>query len=254
MLTAVTKTNPGKVRKNNEDLALWDPEIAVLVLADGMGGHNAGEVASRLAIETLHAFLRSSAGGAEVQWPFGLDESAPLIANLLKTAVTLANREVYRSSEERQEFAGMGTTLTAAIVEGAHLTFASIGDSRLYVCSGHDELEQLTRDDSLMGALSGVEGVDPAMLEHHPMRHMLTNVLGKAGEIQMTLGERELVDGDRLLLSSDGLHGALPHNAIQSILHAEPDIDRASDLLIKAALEADGRDNITVVLARYSAK
>lgn len=253
MLTAVTKTDPGKIRSNNEDLALWDPELCVLAIADGMGGHNAGEVASRLAIETLHAFLRERAGdGRNAPWPIDVDAAAPLVTRLLRTAVTLANRQVFRTSEERPECAGMGTTITAAVVEGAHVTLASVGDSRLYVFRG-STLEQVTRDDTLMGALSDVAGVDPEMLERHPMRHVLTNVLGRGTDVEMALSEIELADGHLLLLSSDGMHGAVPHDAIQAILGAEPDLERAADLLVRTALEADGRDNITLVLARYAA-
>jgi len=101
-----------------------------------------------------------------------------------------------------------------------------------------------------MGSLSDV--VDAETLARHPMRHVLTNVVGRAAEIPIALGERALDDGDVLLLSSDGVHGPVPHAALQGLLQAEPDLDRAADLIVRTALEADGRDNITVVLARYN--
>jgi protein phosphatase len=253
MLTAVTKTDPGKVRSNNEDLALADPGMGLLALADGMGGHNAGEVASRIAIDAAYAFLRETAPIAPADWPFGFDEAASMAANRIRTALMLANRDVFQTAEKRPEYEGMGTTLTAAIVEGARATVMSIGDSRLYLFRG-SALKLVTRDESLVSALAEVGGLDPKALENHPMRNLLTNVIGKRANLEGTIDELPLQGGDVLVLSSDGMHGALPVDAIESILKAEPDIERVADLLVRTALEADGRDNITVVVARYTAE
>jgi protein phosphatase len=238
MLTAVTKTHVGNVRTGNEDLALWNPALGVVALADGMGGHNAGEVASRLAIETLQRSLEESGS-----------DSAP--AARLESGFAAGNREIFRTSEERAECAGMGTTLVAALVADSTATFASVGDSRLYLFR-EGELRQLTRDDSLMEALADAGGVDPASLEHHPMRHLLTNVLGRKAGIDTSASELALADGDVLLLSSDGMHGALSPAVIQEILAGEPDLEQAAGRLVQAALDADGKDNITVVVARYT--
>src|SRR5262245_10473958 len=140
MWTAITQTDVGRVRSNNEDLACWDNDLGVLAVADGMGGHNAGEVASQLTIETLFNVLRqSAAAGADA-------------ADRLRDAVDRANRHVFRTSHERPQFEGMGTTLTAAILHEERVTLASIGDSRLYTFR-EGELTQRTRDDSLLGAL-----------------------------------------------------------------------------------------------------
>jgi len=182
MWTAVTKTHTGNVRTNNEDLALWDSELGVLVIADGMGGHNAGEVASRLAVETLYKSLQQAASG-------GLEA-----ADRLREAVTRANREVFRTSKERPECAGMGTTMTVALVEAERVRYASVGDSRLYALK-NGALQQMTRDDSLMGALIDVAGIDPAELEHHPMRHLLTSVVGRKAELDVTVEELTLAEG-----------------------------------------------------------
>jgi serine/threonine protein phosphatase PrpC len=239
MLIAVTKTHLGHVRTDNEDLALWDPTLDVLALADGMGGHRAGEVASRLAIETLQHSLAQSDG-----------RSVP--ADRLKNGFAAGNLEIFRTSEERSECAGMGTTLVAALVGNGTLTFASVGDSRLYLFRDND-LRQLTRDDSLMEALAEAGGLDPASLERHPMRHLLTNVLGRKLDVDMSVNELGLADGDVLLLSSDGMHGAVAPAAIRNVLADEPDLERAAVRLMEAALTADGKDNITLVLARYTA-
>jgi PPM family protein phosphatase len=253
LLTVQTCTHPGPVRTNNEDLTLWDAGLATLAIADGMGGHKAGEVASRLAVDSTRAFLQTTAGEDTFDWPFGYEATASLARNRLRTAFMLANREVFRTSQERPECAGMGTTLTAALVAGSRLTFASIGDSRLYVLRDGN-LRQLTRDDSLVGALSDAAGVDPSTLKHHPMRHLLTSVLGRRAEVKVSVEEAELADGDTLLLSTDGLHGAARHESILKTLQTHADLQRAAQALIQAALDAAGRDNISVVVARYTAK
>jgi len=240
MLTAITRTHPGNVRTNNEDLALAEPSLSLVALADGMGGHNAGEIASRLAIETIQRVLGSGRSDARA-------------ADRIREAFTAANREIFRTAEEHAEYTGMGTTLTAGILEGSTLTYASVGDSRLYRLSG-SRLDLMTKDDSLMEALADVGGMDATALEKHPMRHLLTNVLGKKADLDMTIDEAELADGDLLLLSSDGLHGAVAAASIQEILSAaRGNIETAADRLIEAGLAADGKDNITVVIARYTA-
>lgn len=237
MWRAVTRTHTGNVRTNNEDLALWDSQLGVLVVADGMGGHNAGEVASRLAVDALQQSLVQTVA------------SGPA-ADRLHEAMTKANREVFRTSHERPECAGMGTTLTAAILDDNRVTVSSVGDSRLYTLRGH-ELQQVTRDDSLMGALMDVAGIDPAELEHHPMRHLLTNVVGRKPELESTAAELTMEDGDLLFLSTDGVHGVLSAETITAILRTDPDLERTADMLITAALAAESKDNVTVAVARY---
>jgi serine/threonine protein phosphatase PrpC len=249
MLTVATSTHAGNVRPVNEDLTLWDPALGVVAIADGMGGHNAGEIASRLAIDSLQRFLAESVDDHAARWPFGFDAAVPVAVNRLRTAILLANREVFRTAAERVEYAGMGTTLTAAIVVGSHVTYASVGDSRLYLFREGD-LRQLTRDDSVVGALSEAAGVDPSELEHHPMRHLLTSALGRRAELDVVVDEVELADGDTLLLSTDGMHGAIPRAVLVTMLADDPEPERAAALLVRTALERDGRDNISVAVAR----
>ena len=239
MWTAVTKTHTGNVRVNNEDLALWDSGLGALVIADGMGGHNAGEVASRLAVEALYKSLQQTASS-------GMEA-----VDRLHKAVTQANSKVFSTSNERPDCAGMGTTMTAALVEDERVTYASVGDSRLYTFK-NGALQQMTRDDSLMGALMGVAGIGPTELEHHPMRHLLTSVVGRKADLDVTVEQLTLADGQMLLLSTDGIHGVLPAQSIAAILRTDPDLDRTAQLLITAALAANSKDNVTVVLARYT--
>jgi protein phosphatase len=255
MLSVVTLSHPGAVRPNNEDVVLWDPQLGLLAIADGMGGHKAGEVASRLAIDGLQRALQATAVVSAAQWPFGFADDAPLAVNRLRTAMRLANRDVFRVSQERAECAGMGTTLTAALFDAAHVWFASIGDSRLYAkASDTAPLHQMTRDDSFAGMLTEAAGAEPPMLATHPMRHLLTSVLGPHADIQVEVEGMALSRGELLLLTTDGMHGEVGDAAMDAILDGGAhgvDLQAAAEYLVDAALGAGGRDNITIALARY---
>ncbi|HTK29790.1 MAG TPA: protein phosphatase 2C domain-containing protein [Vicinamibacterales bacterium] len=250
-MTAHARTHTGP-RATNEDSVLWDPELALLAVADGMGGHNAGEVASRVALDQAQEFLRLSVTADDFTWPFGLNAALSMTANRLLTAVKLANREIFRSAQEHAEYNGMGTTVVMAIIEGAHLTFASVGDSRLYSLTG-SHLRQLTRDDSWVMMLSEETGVDADALRGHPMHNVLTSVVGARMELEVAVHELDLEDGQTLMICSDGLHGVVPDEVIRQTLQEEPDLARAADRLIETALARQGRDNVTVLLARYNA-
>jgi len=251
MLSVSLSTHPGTVRTINEDAATWDRVLSCVAVADGMGGHNAGEVASKLALEAIALFLHKSATSDDFTWPFGLNPTASFSANRLTTAVKLANRRVFRTSEERDEYTGMGTTLVVALADDSHVTFANVGDSRLYTMR-QGELRQLSRDDSWVGLLSQESGLDPRSFKGHPMRNVLTNVVGGRQEVDVSIGEFEMVDGQLILLCTDGLHGGLPDDQMATILRAETDLQRAADVLVQTAVTQDGRDNATVILARYS--
>ncbi len=252
MLKACSVSHVGTVRTINEDSVLIDPAHAFFVVADGMGGHNAGEVASALAVEAVGAFLQKSASGEDFTWPFGVNPDQSFAANRLLTAVKVANRRVFRASEERTEYIGMGTTLVVALVEGAHVTFANVGDSRLYTLSG-TTLLQRSRDDSWVMMLSRESGIDPAALHDHPMRNILTNVVGARPEVDVAVGEFDLADGELMLLCTDGLHNGVPDDQMAAILaSAGDDLQQAADMLVLTAVEQDGSDNVSVVIARYS--
>jgi len=253
MLNVCASTHPGAVRTINEDAAMWDPTLAFMVVADGMGGHNAGEVASRLAIDAVSAFLQKSASNEDFTWPFGVNPNASFSANRLTTAVKVANRRVFKSSEERAEYTGMGTTLVVALAEGTHVTFANVGDSRLYTMRA-DTLEQLSRDDSWVMMLAQESGLDPKAFHDHPMRNVLTNVVGARPDVDVTLGEFDLVDGQMILMCTDGVHGGVTDEQMAAILlQRDTDLQRAADTVVETAVQQYGRDNATVILARYSA-
>jgi protein phosphatase len=246
MLTVATRTHPGTVRANNEDGVLWNPDVGLMAIADGMGGHNAGEIASRLALDLLNDRLRS-AGGSQVR----PDPALSVSANRLLKAVKEVNQEIHRASTERSDCEGMGTTLTAALIHGARLAFVNVGDSRLYDLRD-GQLRQLTRDDSWLEKLAEAGAIERTAAERHPMAHLLTSVIGPRAEIDLTVQEIELTDRETLLLCTDGMYRMVASEDIQSMLGLA-DIELAADRLVATALERDGRDNITVLVARHSA-
>jgi len=249
-LTAYGVTHPGRVRPNNEDALLWDVPAGLFVVADGMGGHQAGEVASKMAVETVQSFLEASKGDHDLTWPFGFDPVLSMNANRLVTAVRLANRKVYQAGEDKPDLAGMGTTIVVALVDGSTLTFCGVGDSRIYILTG-SALQQITHDDSWVATvLARDPEFDRAQLAHHPMRHVLTNVLGAREDTEVEVGERPIAPGEQLLLCSDGLYGGLDDAAMQILLAGPGRLEELGDRLVATSLERGGTDNITAVLVR----
>lgn len=249
MVTAYGVTHPGRVRKANEDNCLSDPELGLFIVADGMGGHNAGEVASELAVETIATFMRRTHEGDDVTWPYGIDTKLSFHANRLITAIRLANRRVFRAAESRDELSGMGTTVVAAFIEAGHLIFAGVGDSRIYSFAG-GALTQLTTDDSWVATLQNNGEVSTAK---HPMRHVLTNVVGARENLELRVDERTMSDGEVLLFCSDGLHGEMTDERIAGILAAGTDVTATADTLLAAVLEGRAGDNVTALVVRYQA-
>jgi PPM family protein phosphatase len=250
MLIVCSRTHPGTVRTSNEDSSMWEPDLGVVAVADGMGGHNAGEVASQLALDTMRSFLKKSASVDDFTWPFGFSANLSVAANRLMTAIKVANSSVFRAAEERSEYSGMGTTVVAAMLNGQRLTYAGVGDSRIYSFDG-SELRQMTKDDSWVEMLMRESGRAARTFEKHPMRHVLTSVVGARPALDVSVDELDLVDGQTIMFCTDGLHGAISDNDLAAVLKAESDLDRAAAQLVDMAVQRDGKDNVTVTLARY---
>jgi protein phosphatase len=230
-----------------------DEDNHLFVVADGMGGHRAGEVASRLAVETIVSFVRRSARDADFTWPFGFDPAASFDANRLRTAIQLANRQIFQDASARGEYNGMGTTVVSLLVNDATAAVAHVGDSRAYLLS-NGSLQQLTADDSWAATVMAHDpGITAEQIARHPMRNVLTNVLGAREQVDIHMVERPLAPGEVLLLSSDGLHGALDHGAIHTILERTPEPQTAARLLVDSALARKTRDNVTALVVRCEA-
>jgi PPM family protein phosphatase len=252
MIEAFGQTDVGRRRKLNEDNFLVDNEAGLYAVCDGMGGHNAGEVASKIAIETLGAFIRRSHKEKEITWPYGLDVNLSYDGNRIKTALKLANKKVFRAADNREDYTGMGTTAVGALITDNMMTVGSAGDSRCYVIAD-GKLTQVTRDDSWVSA-AWAEGILTAEeIERHPLRNVITKAVGAKEDIEINVVEHKLATGDVVLVCSDGLHSMINDEAILAAVTPFPSsLEEAAGKLVAAANEAGGKDNVSVVLLRYT--
>ena len=237
------ETDIGKRRQLNEDAIL--AADGLFIVCDGMGGHKAGEVASKLAIDVIANFISRSAVDLELTWPYGFDPAMSYDANRLSTAIKLANRVVFRKSVSTEDYSGMGTTVAAVLItpDRTDMTYAHVGDSRIYRIRAND-MTQLTRDDSLVNLVPGSD--NPAM------KNILTKALGAREEVDFDVLTTPLAPDDILLICSDGLTNMLSDSMILSVISTYPtDLSAACRRLVNAANEGGGRDNISVLLIRY---
>jgi PPM family protein phosphatase len=244
-------TDVGRKRKGNEDSVFVNPEQNLFVVADGMGGHAAGEVASRLAVDAINDFIELTGGDDEITWPFGLDDSMSYDGNRLKTAVRFANKKVLETTKERSEYEGMATTVAAVLLEGDAANLAHVGDSRVYLLR-EGELSQLTSDHSWINEQiqSGVISADQA--RSHPLRNVVTRALGGKPDLLVDMQVHPMEPGDVLLLCSDGLTTMLPDEEIARVLQEHvDDIGQGARALVDAANARGGEDNITVLLLKF---
>jgi serine/threonine protein phosphatase PrpC len=248
-ITAVGRTHPGCARASNEDAFLAEPDLRLLLVADGMGGHKGGEVASRLAADTVGEFIRASASDRSITWPYGLAPDLSFQANQLLNAIHLAHHRILSEANIQPALMGMGSTVVAVLVSDGRAVFTSVGDSRLYLLrAGH--LRQLTADDSWAATMRQA-GLDARTISAHPMRHFLTRALGSEDVLELRVHDEPLEPGDVLLLCTDGLSGCVGDEEIQRLAADHPALDVLADRLVTAANAAGGPDNITVVVARY---
>lgn len=242
----VSRTDVGLRRTHNEDRLAVFPDRGLLLLADGMGGYNAGEVASQLVIDTVAAELL----------PVLEKKNGSIGKKEVVSAIETSNLAIFNAVEQNAELNGMGTTIVLAIFQGRQASFAHVGDSRLYRLRG-GKLERLTSDHSMLQELldRGMFATEEEAVDAGVPASVLTRGLGVEYDIEVDFGEEGIQDGDIYLLCSDGLSGMIPDEAIHSVLDSLPeDLPGAADLLTKLALESGGKDNISLILARCSNK
>lgn len=250
MLQACGVTDKNRLRKTNEDCFAVDVAHGLCVVADGMGGHNAGEIAAQMAVDAVLEFGKPDASSV-ANWPLGYDDTLSPTGNRLRTAIHLANLQILEYSNDLAACSGMGTTIVAAIVIGNQLSVGYVGDSRLYVASSRG-LKRLTVDDSWMTLmLTDDPGLDAASLRHHPLRNALTSAVGTRARTTVHIIEETLGDGELLLLSTDGVHGVLDDVQIDRLLRGCWDVGDGARRLVDAALSAGSRDDCTAIVARY---
>jgi PPM family protein phosphatase len=250
-ITYKALTDVGRKRKGNEDSLFVNAEQNLFVVADGMGGHAAGEIASRVAVDSINEFVCLTSGDEEITWPFGLDENISYDGNRLKTAIRYANRKVLEATKEKSEYEGMATTVAAVLIDGENANLGHVGDSRVYlVRSG--EISQLTSDHSWVNEQiqSGVISSDQA--RSHPLRNVVTRALGGKPDLQVDMQVHKILPGDILLLCSDGLTTMIPDEDIAKVVQeSEGDVEKAAKALVATANARGGEDNITVLLLRF---
>lgn len=233
----------GRARSNNEDAVRIDEAIALAVLADGMGGYNAGEVASAMAVDCVCDDM--------ARWlaePAGPRDEDQVCAALMASAQH-ANQAVYDAAQSRAEYAGMGTTLVAALFHEDRVWVGHIGDSRAYRLRG-GKLEQLSRDHSLLQEQIDAGLLTPEEAVYSMNRNLVTRAVGVEPQVELEVVGHDLRVGDTVLLCSDGLSDMLPDAAIAQVMRANDSLALAGQALVAAANAAGGRDNISVVLVR----
>jgi PPM family protein phosphatase len=254
-------SDKGAVRPTNQDRFAIDEGLRLCVIADGMGGHNAGEIAADTAVDAVLDVVRdrqrarqpdaSAALGTPLGWPFGVDPSVSDAGNLIRTAIQLANMHVLEQARRSSAYAGMGTTIVAALVVDGRLSVGHVGDSRLYRLA-NGRLRQLTGDDSWMASVMANDPrADVSLLEYHPMRHVLTNVVGNRRQTEVHVLEEPLTAGDRLLLTTDGVHGVLDDRRLERLVADPDDLAGAASDMVRAAIARGSRDNCTAIVAQY---
>jgi PPM family protein phosphatase len=235
MLEAFGASDPGCVRGNNEDYYLVAPSIGLYVVADGMGGAQAGEQASKLAAETLWEVVYQNAGAVD--------------SEKLVEAFHEANRRVMEAAAGDPSLEGMGTTMVAALSLNGELLIASVGDSRAYLFD-EGALSTVTEDQTWVNEVGRRLGIDEDTLKMHPMRHVLTMAIGVSENLRVHTYQIRPAPGALLLLCSDGLHGVAQEDDLQRVLSSNGTLESKCQSLIAAARDHGGPDNITVVLLK----
>jgi protein phosphatase len=250
MIEMVGLTDPGRVRAENEDAIGLVPEMGLAILADGMGGHRAGEVASRIAVEVIRDYLAAAAARRAASGAAGA-AAAVEEGRLLCESIREANAAIYRTARERPECAGMGTTIVAMLLRGDKVYFAHVGDSRLYRFRA-GRLEPLTRDHSVVQELVNRGLLTEPEARATIAKNLVTRALGVEPQVEVDCGEATFQGSDIFLLCSDGLNDVLDDEEIARLLAEEPGRDLAAiaEAMIRSANARGGPDNISVILAR----
>lgn len=248
------RTDPGLRRSSNEDSYCTRADLGLFVVADGMGGHVAGEVASRMAVESIQNFIQETAGADKNRtWPFPFDPAISVEANRLKAAFRLANRQIANASADAADLRGMATTASAVLTGRNSACVAHVGDSRVYAMRG-GTLEQITQDHSWVEEQVRAGTMTESAARQHPWRNVVTRALSGGADPEVDVTERPLQTRERLLLCSDGLSGVVQGEDIARILgDMSLDLQVVCDRLIEAANAGGGPDNITALVIEVDA-
>lgn len=236
-------TDRGKVRKNNQDSYFFSEalDLPLFIVADGMGGHKAGEVASNMAVEIVKEFFISKKKE--------LIENQVDISKIIRIAIEKANIIIYEKSIKDERFHGMGTTITVAYISGNKLSIGHIGDSRAYLLK-KNEFTQLTEDHSYVAELVKKGSISEKEAECHPQKNIITRAVGTAERITTDIIIEKIDENDTLLLCTDGLTNMVDDDGIKKILMTRKDLQKVCDDLVKKANKLGGNDNVTVMTVK----
>ena len=244
-------THVGMKRDHNEDNLMLLPEQNLFVVADGMGGHSSGEVASLIAVDSLRDFFEETHDDDEITWPFKPDKELGFLENRLATAIKLANRNIFETALTEPKYKGMGTTLVGFVATEDNVVLAHVGDSRCYrIRSG--AIEQLTEDHSLLNDYKKIQNLTAEEEANFPHKNIIVRALGMKDFVAVDIQSQDTQPGDVLLLCSDGLNGEIEDDAILQLTEKHVDnLDKAVEALIQDACAKGGKDNVTVVIVKY---
>ena len=245
-------TDKGVVRPNNEDNFFIDEKGCVLVVADGMGGHASGEIASKLAVDVIRDYINGIAEGRSVHVGQYQEEFSE-VTNRIGSAVRLANQAIYEAAQSNSEWKGMGTTVAAVMINENCLSIAHVGDSRVYLVRAGN-IELLTDDHSVVYEQVKRDLLTKEEAQKSEMKNLLTRALGSSPEVEVDCDELTLADGDILLLCTDGLNAMVSDDDILSVVLLTNDPAQACEKLIDMANIAGGKDNITVIAGYFRKK
>ncbi len=243
------ETDVGMKRTHNEDYLYLPDEERLVMVADGMGGHASGDLASRLAIDTIVEFFRATAEEPEITWPFFIDRDDHLHENRLITGVKLANLKIFESAQRNSRFRGMGTTIVSCYFCEDLVLIAHVGDSRVYLVR-NGAIHQLTEDHSLLNDYIKMKRISPEEIERFPHKNVIVRALGMKETVAVDIIRQKPQVGDVYLLCSDGLSGMVTDDAVLKVVQSERDLNRTCEKLVEFANNNGGVDNITVALAR----
>ena len=244
-----TCTDPGIVRSHNEDSIAADASIGLAVLADGMGGYNAGEVASGMATTVITTEIQHLAGSVEPHLPEG-ESGAPFAQRMLREQIAKANMSIFQAAQSQPQYAGMGTTLVVTLFYDNRITVAHIGDSRVYRLR-EGRFEQLTKDHSLLQEQIDSGMITPEQARYSHNKNLVTRALGIDPAVEPDVNDHDALPGDIYLLCSDGLNDMVPDEDIGMTLQTlQGNLKLAAQQLVRMANDNGGRDNVSVVLVR----
>jgi len=244
-------THVGMKRDHNEDSLFLLPEQNIYIVADGMGGHASGEVASQMAVETIVQFYKDTSEDEEITWPFKMDKGLRYQENRIRAGVKLANLRIFEAAVNNPKQKGMGTTVVGCIFHDKSIYVGHVGDSRVYR-SREGVLTQITEDHSLLNDYIKMKELTPEEIENFPHKNVIVRALGMKESVQVDVISEEPKDRDIYLLCSDGLNGMITDDEMNEIItSSNEDLEQACNRLIQLANQHGGNDNITVVLVQF---